>query len=144
MALPRRKPVVQKEPGVPERPPNIIEATHRFDLEKIKRCIAIDPDSIRSVDQHNNNVMQICVRGGAAIRAPQVMEYFLKETEVDLLHECADGLDSLRLAIELCDEAACQMIEPYWHEQLNKAHPLGPDLTLARPGGMPDREGGPD
>ena len=123
MANAQRKERPRKGPGLMDKTLDLLEATRRMDLIQIQKCVDADPKSVHDVDDHRNNAMHICVAGGAAIRAKNIVEYFLDKTEIDLLQTNNDGLDPYRLAMALNDEEACELIEPRWNEQLSKKFP---------------------
>lgn len=102
---------------------DLLTATWHFDLHKIKKCLHDDPNSIQLRDSRGNNAMHICVYGGAALKAPDILGFFLEATDVDLLQKNKEGLDPLEAAQVLNDEAACRLIEPQWHKQLNTRFP---------------------
>jgi ankyrin repeat protein len=112
----------QKDSGLMDSEPEILDATFELDLERIMRCIARDPDAINSTDTMQNNAMHLCVAGGGSVRAKHIMEYLLDQG-IDLHQENISGEDPLALAIYYNDEEACQLLEPVWHEQLNNRYP---------------------
>ena len=71
--------------------------------------------------------MHLCVGGGAATPVQQIIDFLLNETKIDLLQENYMGLDALRFALALRDLEAAEMMEPYWHKQLNNKFPLDSD-----------------
>ena len=78
--------------------------------------------------------MHICV-GGSVLARPggkAIFDYFLNETEINLLQESFEGLDPFDLALALNQEETCDLIEPFWHAQLSKRFPQNdrPKLSI--------------
>lgn len=116
--------LLKADSGSRDKEPGLLAATRRMDLDDIKRCISDDPDSINMLDMYDNNAMHICVAGGASVRATKIMKFFLEKTEINLLHENLAGLDPFDAAIILNDIEAIELIEPFWHRQLDIRFPL--------------------
>lgn len=129
MALPVKKFNYRKETGFMEQPPDLLSATRRMDLKAIKECLENEPACINQVDEQGNNAMHICIGGGTP-RMKHIMEYFVSESDIDLLHENNDGRCPLELAIAINDVDAIELLEEPTHIQLTHAYPdTGPDLT---------------
>lgn len=66
--------------------PDLLNATWWINLDDIRECLRIDPECIRQVDAYGHNAMHLCV-GGGTHRMRHIMEFFIQETDIDLLHE---------------------------------------------------------
>ena len=129
MALPEKKTQPRREIGYMEEAPDLLGATIRMDLQEIRHCLAADPECINQVDPYGHNAMHLCVGGGAA-RMKHIMQFFIDETDINLLHENNDCRCPFELALAVNDEEAVILLEEPTHRQLTAAHPdRGPELT---------------
>jgi len=121
MAKPKRKTTPQESRDPMDAAPDFHEAVRRMDFEAIKQYLAADSDCVGQLDRWGNNVMHICVAGGASLRplGREIMEFLLMKTKVDLLQCNFEGYDPLDLAIAINELSACELIDPYWHKQLS-------------------------
>ncbi len=128
MANPARKNRKEKGHGTLEVPPDIIEATLKMDFDKVKACIDFSSDTVHQLDQNNNNVMHLCI-GGGTMRMRPFMDFFIRFTDVNLLHRNGQGYIPLDMAIAINDIEAMEMLYKPTVRQLNKAYPDStPDL----------------
>lgn len=107
-----------------------LEAVQQLDLEKMKLCLEADPACINGMDSENNNAMHICVLGGASIIAPHIMKFLVESTSIDLHHPNSSGINPLDAAYLMNDQAACDLLEPLWHKQLDAKFPTDPKPSI--------------
>ncbi|MCB9987716.1 MAG: hypothetical protein H6868_00080 [Rhodospirillales bacterium] len=93
-----------------------------MDFDGIKECLRIAPASIHQIDEYGNNAMHICV-GGGSHRVRHIMKYFLDETDINLLHENADGECPLEMAFGINDQEGIEILEEPTLRQLHLAFP---------------------
>jgi len=130
MANPQRKQSITKEPGYMDEPPDLIRATMDIDLDAVKMCIEADPTCITQLANGWNNAMHVCVAAGAA-RTTDIINFFLQETDIDLLLKNKDGRCPLDVAFAMGDMGAADLLEEPTLRQLQERYPEDkPDLSL--------------
>lgn len=117
-ALRKQRLLPRKDDGLMEKEWDFLEATQRLDIEGMRNCLANRPESIRDVDESNNNAMHLCVTGYVSLRAPHVVDFLLEETEIDLLHVNDAGFNPLELAFAYSDHAGAEKLLAPTHRQL--------------------------
>jgi hypothetical protein len=129
MSRKKKREEPRKGHGLMERTPDLLAATMRMDLPAIKACLETDPSTIQQLDGAGNNAMHLCIGGGTPRMRP-IMEFFLGETDIDLLHQNSNGDAPIDLALAINDREAASLLYAPTVRQLDAANPdPAPELS---------------